>query len=132
MTITIPGDPVGKERPRVANGHAYTPAKTKTYEEKVKWCYKQAHGRPISGPVFVAITAYYPIPKNATKADRAAMESNARLPMRKPDADNIGKIILDALNGVAYKDDAQVVGLVVLKRYGEPRVEVNIMGKEKE
>lgn len=84
----------------------------------------------ITGPVFIAITAYHPIPKSANKADRAAMESNARLPMRKPDADNIGKIILDALNGVAYKDDSQVVGLLVLKRYGEPRVEVNIMGKE--
>ena len=132
MTFTIPGDPIGKERPRVANGHAYTPAKTKAYEDKVRWCFKQAHGRPISGPVFIAITAHYPIPKKATKADRAAMEAGARLPMRKPDVDNIAKICMDALNGVAYKDDAQVVGLVVLKRYGEPRVEVNIMGKEKE
>ena len=130
MTFTIPGDPMGKERPRVAKGHAYTPTKTKAYEELVAWCFKQAKGRIKDGPVFVAITAYYKIPQMATKADREAMESNTRLPMRKPDADNIAKIILDALTGVAYKDDSQVVGLVVLKRYGEPRVEVNIMGKE--
>ena len=128
MTFTIPGDPIGKERPRVANGHAYTPAKTKAYEDKVRWCFKQAKGKLIDGPVAVAITAYYSIPKKTPKAAREAMESGARLPMKKPDADNIAKAICDALNGIAYKDDSQIVALLVFKRFGEPRVEVNIMG----
>ena len=128
MTFTIPGDPIGKERPRVVKGHAYTPAKTKAYEDKVRWCFKQAHGKLIEGPVAVAITAYHAIPRKASKAVREAMESGARLPLKKPDADNIAKAICDALNGIAYKDDSQIVALLVFKRFGEPRVEVNIMG----
>ena len=130
MTFTVPGDPFGKQRPRVANGRAYTPSQTKDYETKVAWCFRQGKGKIYDGPVYIAITAYYPIPKRASKAERAEIACGARLPLRKPDADNIAKVILDALNGLAYHDDAQVVGLTVLKRYGEPRVEVNIMGKE--
>ena len=132
MIIYIPGDPVGKERPRhTRNGHTYTPEKTKAYEAKVAACFLKAHGKRIDGPVFVAITAYMPIPKRATKADRAAMEAGTRLPMKRPDADNIAKIVMDALNGLAYHDDAQVIGLSVLKRYGDPHVEINIMGGDK-
>lgn len=132
MTIYIPGDPVGKERPRhTKSGHTYTPEKTKAYEAKVAACFRKAHGKRLDGPVFLAITAYMPIPKRATKADRAAMEAGARLPMKRPDADNIAKVCMDALNGLAYHDDAQVIGLSVLKRYGEPHVEINIMGGDK-
>lgn len=132
MIFTIPGEPTGKARPRVVKGHAYTPAKTKAYEDKVRWCFKQAHGKLIDGPVFIAITAYFKIPKNATKAQREEMETGVRLPLKPSDADNIAKIVMDSLIGQAYKDDAQVVGLLVLKRYGDPRMEVNIVGKEKE
>lgn len=132
MTIYIPGDPVGKERPRhTKNGHTYTPEKTKAYEAKVAAAFYKAHGKRLDGPVFLAITAYMPIPKRATKADRAAMEAGTRLPMKRPDADNIAKVCMDALNGLAYHDDAQVIGLSVLKRYGEPHVEINIMGGDK-
>lgn len=132
MIIYIPGDPVGKERPRhTRSGHTYTPEKTKAYEAKVAACFLKARGKRTDGPVFVAITAYMPIPKRATKADRAAMEAGARLPMKRPDADNIAKVCMDALNGLAYHDDAQVIGLSVLKRYGEPHVEINIMGGDK-
>ena len=132
MIIYIPGDPIGKERPRhTRSGHTYTPEKTKAYEAKVAACFLKANGKRIDGPVLVAITAYTPIPKRATKADRAAMEAGARLPMKRPDADNIAKVCMDALNGLAYHDDAQVIGLSVLKRYGEPHVEINIMGGDK-
>ena len=57
MTFTIPGEPVGKGRPRVDRGRAHTPAKTKAYEEKVAWCYKQAHGRLHEGPLRMVVTA---------------------------------------------------------------------------
>ena len=46
---------------------------------------------------------------------------------KKIDCDNLAKIILDSLNGIAYKDDAQVCELLVSKYYGdEPRVEVKL------
>ena len=48
-------------------------------------------------------------------------------PIKKPDMDNIAKIILDSLNGLAYLDDKQVTKLVIWKKYGDiPKVEVNI------
>ena len=47
-------------------------------------------------------------------------------PTKKPDADNIAKVVCDALNGLAYKDDAQVIDLTVHKRFGDPKVIVKI------
>ena len=80
---------------------------------------------PAEGPVSVTILARYPIPKSATKAKRAGMISGALLPTKKPDLDNVAKIVCDALNGVAYKDDAQVVELRVHKRFSEnPQIQV--------
>ena len=132
MIFTIPGPPFGKERPRF-EGHAHTPAKTKAYEEVVAWAWKQARGRTLEGPVRIYITAYYAIPKSAGKKARAAMLAGEILPTKTPDADNVGKIIMDALNKRAYKDDAQVVTLCVMKRYAEePRVVVEIEGETAE
>ena len=73
------------------------------------------------------IIAYFPIPKSTSKKKRDEMERGLILPTKKPDTDNIAKAILDALNGLAYYDDAQVVHLEVQKRYSnEPRAEVFI------
>lgn len=77
--------------------------------------------------VRVMITAYCSIPKNASKALRELMISGANRPAKKPDWDNIGKAVCDALNGVAYKDDAQIICGKVEKYYSDtPRVEVEI------
>lgn len=78
-------------------------------------------------PLLVTITAYFPIPSKATKAERAMILSGGGHVTSKPDADNIAKIILDALNGIAYEDDAQVEELTVRRRYAaEPCVRVTI------
>lgn len=47
------------------------------------------------------------------------MLANRIFPVKKPDCDNIAKIILDALNKIAYKDDSQVIELSVKKLYSE-------------
>ena len=130
ITFTIPGPPVGKARPRVANGHAYTPASTRTYEEAVRARWRAARHAPFGPdvPLYALIAAYHAIPASASRRARETMARNAVLPMKKPDADNIAKIILDALNGMAYADDKQVVRLEVIKRYtpGEPYVQVTL------
>jgi Holliday junction resolvase RusA-like endonuclease len=76
----------------------------------------------------VYITAFFPIPKSTSKKNRALMLEDKLLPTKKPDSDNIAKVICDALNGVAYGDDTQIVKLVVNKRYTaeEPKVIVYI------
>ena len=67
----------------------------------------------------IEIKAFYPIPKSSTKKQRLAIEQGAVRPQTKPDCDNIIKGVLDALNGVAYYDDKQVVCVSCNKYYSE-------------
>ena len=119
VEIIIPGKPVGKGRPRfsTANGfpRSYTPAKTVEYENLVRLAWMQAGHEKIEGPIQVIIDASFPIPKGTSK--KKASEIDKKAYPHKPDCDNIAKTVLDALNGIAYDDDAQVVSLRVQKNY---------------
>lgn len=127
IEFTVPGEPQGKARPRVTRYGTYTPKKTVNYEKAIKNAFLSAGGRRAESPVKVSITAYYKIPKSASKANEQKMLSNELLPCKKPDLDNIAKCVCDALNGVAYKDDAQVCSLNMKKRYSkEPCIIVSI------
>ena len=127
----IEGKPVGKGRPRfrrIGNFvQTYTPTATADYEKLVRLRFQNAGGVITEKPVRVEITAFFAPPKSARKKQKAEMLANLILPMKKPDADNIAKIILDALNKIAYKDDSQVIELSVKKLYSEvARVSVHI------
>lgn len=75
----------------------------------------------------VVINAYYPIPKSASKKKQAAMLAGTLRPTKKPDCDNVVKVVLDSLNAIAYHDDVQVVDVGLRKWYSnEPRVVVAI------
>ena len=75
----------------------------------------------------VRVMAYYTIPKSISKKKRQAMLDHKVRPTKKPDFDNIGKVICDSLNGIAYRDDAQIVDAQVRKFYSDtPRVVVII------
>lgn len=132
MTFSIPGAPQGKARSRtVFNGkRTYTPEKTVNYEALVKLSYQQAAGGLFLGagvPVRVRIDAYYDTPKSESKKKLRNMLAGLLFPTKKPDWDNIGKIVCDALNGIAWKDDAQIVDGHVLKHYSEvPHTDVLI------
>ena len=130
VDFTVQGAPQGKARPRVTRHGTYTPAKTKAYEQAVQLAYMmQAQGCtfPADAALMVVIDAYYPIPKSASKSKRQKMLDGCIRPTVKPDADNVAKAICDALNGEAWRDDAQIVNLIVRKWYSEkPRVDVQI------
>lgn len=135
MIFVIPGEPVGKGRPKFStfNGHAvaYTPNKTVSYENLVKLSYQQQCTDAVpfeKGVQLIAeITAYFSIPKSASKKKTADMVMHKIRPTKKPDTDNIAKAVLDALNGIAYYDDSQIVSLTVHKLYNEyPKVIVAI------
>ena len=131
IEFNVLGEPQGKARPRVVRGHAYTPVKTAAYEDHIRLAYKAAAcGRqPAEKGVTLQITvvAYYAIPKSASKPIRDLMAIGTIRPVKKPDVDNIGKIVLDALNGIAYHDDAQVTELIIGKYYDkEPRIHIQI------
>lgn len=127
--FTVPGKPMGKQRPRVLkSGVAFTPNETVNYETTVKWAYiSQYSDKPLEGPIAMNIRAYFAIPKSTSKNKKEKMETGIIRPTRKPDMDNIVKIIADALNGVAYRDDSQIVKCSIEKLYSDqPRVEIEI------
>lgn len=130
----IPGAPVGKGRPRFSKGgHAYTPAKTASYEAYVRAAWMQSwHSAPPAGvPVMVRIEAVFPIPHSYTKKRKRQILEGGVPALKKPDIDNIVKIILDALNGVAYADDKDIIEVHARKRYQGPGEEagVTVMAK---
>lgn len=130
--FTVPGEPVGKGRPRMSKFGVYTPARTKAYEDRVKICCRNVYkGEPKTGEIKAEIVAYYSIPKSRSKKWKELAEAGLVHPTKKPDCDNIAKIILDALNGIVYVDDSAVTELVVVKKYSDiPRVEVKIYSEE--
>ncbi|WP_415306488.1 RusA family crossover junction endodeoxyribonuclease [Clostridium perfringens] len=127
--VVVTGKIRGKARPRVCRGHAFTPKDTVQYEKLVRDCYKQQDGRYLEGPIKALIIAYYKIPKSYSKKRVQAIRDGLEKPTKKPDADNIGKIILDSLNGIAYKDDSQIIELIITKKYTEDfeRVEFELI-----
>lgn len=129
MHFEVMGMPQGKARARTGKGFSYTPEKTVLYENLIKTSFLAADNKKTffdKEPVEMYITALFPIPKSTTKKDRERIRNKELFPTKKPDADNIAKVICDALNGVAYHDDTQVVKLSVRKAYteDEPKVVV--------
>jgi Holliday junction resolvase RusA-like endonuclease len=119
VEFTIPGEPVGKQRPKASfqQKRIYTPEKTINYESFVKHCY---YGNPhfCERQVAVEIKAYMPIPSSVSKKKQQQMLEEIIRPSKKPDLDNVVKSILDGLNGVAYTDDKQVIRITAEKFYG--------------
>ena len=124
---------MGKQRPKFARAgqytKTYTPEKTVNYETLVKEMYALSKGKYYENEqLLINVIAYFPIPKSKSKKVQEAMENGDLRPTKKPDCDNILKIICDALNGIAYKDDAQIVSANISKWYSDrPRVEVSLM-----
>lgn len=109
IRIIIPGRPVPKQRPRFTRtGHIYTPQGTKDYEDFVGWKAKEVIKEPLEGDIALYIRVY--VNRNVFA-----------------DIDNIAKAIMDGLNGVAYKDDRQVVCLSIQRiKDREERVEIEL------
>ena len=129
--IEIDESITGKQRPRmnIYTGKAYTPTKTKNYEYLVKQIFinKYPNFTPIEGRVAMTIIAYFEIPKSTSKK-KAEMICDEISPTKKPDWDNIGKIVSDALNKFAYKDDSQITDVRIFKKYSTiPKVIVKIL-----
>lgn len=118
FSFTVVGAVRGKPRPRFSRGHAYTPTAYAQYERHIADEYMRQGGQMLSGPILVLIEVYRKLPKQRPK--RVTFEPDTF----KPDADNIAKAVLDALNGVAYADDSQVVELTVRKNPRERRQEM--------
>lgn len=149
VIFNVTGEPVGKGRPRFyrrgAGVGTYTPDKTIEYEERIRQAFLRAGRLPkvvygdatngyVTEPLFpegvplkMEVMAVFGIPKSASKKKAAEMLDGRINPTKKPDADNIAKIVADALNGIAFRDDAQIAEIHIWKVYGkQPRITVNL------
>src|SRR5699024_8530062 len=140
IRFTVLGEPHGKGRPRFAArynpvtqeayGQAHTPEKTVIYENLIRTEYSiQTHGFRFLDDAMLdmRIHAYYSIPKRTSPKKGMAMLEVKIRPTKKPDMDNVLKVVADSLNQVAYKDDTQIVDAQCRKFYSEtPKIEVLI------
>ena len=145
LFFEVPGQPVGKARPRFTRtGHAYTPKKTTDYEAAVRKAFRIAYPNhePFTGAVSIEVYAFFAIPPSWPKWKREKAAEGQVPHLSKPDGSNVLKGVEDAIGprrhgrkvipGLAYGDDSQITDAGIQKRYAtRPRVEVNITeGKE--
>ena len=122
MKIFIPGEPIAQPRAKVSTKNGFARAYTErdhpihAYKQAIRLAYVNAGGDVLEGPVSIRIVCWFGRPKSHSKKRRQQREPK----ITKPDADNLGKGNLDALNEIAYDDDGQVYMLTVEKWYVGP------------
>jgi Holliday junction resolvase RusA-like endonuclease len=117
----VPGKPGVKGRPRFARGHAHTSKATKAVESQIAFhAYNARPEAPIEGPVGLAITFVFKIPKSWTKAKTLEAMTQGWAHTSRKDLDNMVKAVCDAMQTTAawFEDDSQVVALIANKRWG--------------
>lgn len=125
VNFTVPGEPVGKGRPRAAkrgkNITLYTPEKTANYENLVALAAQKAMlCKPLfKGALRMRLHIFTAPPQSWSQKKRAQALRGEILPTTKPDLDNVLKAVADACNNVVFVDDKQIVEVYVAKRYSE-------------
>jgi len=139
IKLTIYELPIGKGRPKFSRAggfvRAYTPKRTRDYQQLVADCFKENYPnhKPYEGALRIDAIFYMKIPKGTSKKKRQLMLENKIKHKKKPDKDNLEKAVTDPLNKLAYIDDSQIVESHVYKKYGEiPRTEIIITPLEDE
>ena len=123
VTFKVDVDPVGKQRARYARRgnfvQTYTPDKTRNYETLLKEAAIEAMGssEPLETPVSLYLYIRVPIPKSYSKKKVEACLNGLEQPMKKPDSSNVLKSVEDAMNGVVYVDDCQIINHHITRVY---------------
>ena len=136
IVLELDGEPRGKGRPRSRVAWTkdykpfvavYTDVETRAYEDALAWAAKAAYrGKPLSGALCIAVTAFMGVPKSWSAKKRDAALVGAIRPVGTPDFDNISKVI-DALHGIIFENDSQIVDARVIKLYDErPRLRIEV------
>ena len=110
-------------------GIAFTPKPTRIAEAFIKSLFVQKYPGhvPVEGPLELLVLAYYQIPQSASKKIQEEMATGKIRPLKKPDLSNVLKLCEDALNGIAYRDDSQIVDVGCEKWYSRtPHLEIKI------
>lgn len=140
IKFIVYGEPQSKLRAKArinrktGSVYMYTPETTRNYEEGFAGqSLKSKPDKLITGPIKIRISVYRSPPKSLTKKDRVLLLKGELFPIRKPDLDNYIKICLDALRGIYFIDDNQIIEFLpgTSKNYSDtPRVEVELCFNE--
>lgn len=132
LFFTFDIEPTPQLRPRVSSRggyvRVYDPPKVKQFKRILRSLADDQYARPpLIGPLSVSLTFYRPVQKSISQTEREQRLSNRSKPVVKPDTDNYIKSTLDALNGVLWHDDSQIVKITGEKRYSDhPRITVGV------
>lgn len=124
IDFIIPGKPVPMPRPRFTrNGHTYNPPKAQLKKKEISILARNEMTRRSVGitdrAVTLEINCYFEPPKSYTLKKLKQISNGQLQYIKKPDVDNLAKTVLDALNGIAYNDDSQVIKMIVSKEYSD-------------
>lgn len=133
-SFVLRGTPVPQGRPRFARSPkgfvmAYDPAKSKAYKQAIALeASLNAPEKPFECPVRLSLRIYLPIPKSLSKKKHEEASAGVIRPQKKPDVSNILKGVEDAMKGIVYADDSQIVEYGVLGKWysDDPRIEVKV------
>lgn len=122
LDMFIPITPVAKGRPRfLGKGKVYTPQETLVAERSIKILVKNEMSKQqialTEDMVCLKMIFYYALPRKLSERDRLLADMDMLYKATRPDIDNLAKLVCDALNGILYKDDNQVVKLICEKKY---------------
>lgn len=134
IIITVPGNPIAKKRPRFARRGNFVATYNIQQTEEGRFLFevqKQFKREPVQGAVKIDLKFFMPIPKSASKKQRAAMIGCAIDHVKKPDIDNLIKFTLDCLSGLVFCDDRQIIKISGSKAYHpQPATEIYIECRE--
>jgi Holliday junction resolvase RusA-like endonuclease len=124
QVIIVPWPIKGKGRPRAScfGGRIsmHTPKETVNAEAHIKQCCIQQIGNPVlEGALIVKIKSFLEIPNSWSNKKKQAAKMGQIKPTGKPDIDNIAKLVADSLNKIAWKDDSQIVEMILQKSYSD-------------
>ncbi|WP_346709028.1 RusA family crossover junction endodeoxyribonuclease [Limosilactobacillus oris] len=132
LFFTFDIEPTPQLRPRVSSRggyvRVYDPPKVANFKRILCSLAVHQYARPpLLGALSVSLTFYRPVQKSISKTERERRLSNRSKPVVKPDTDNYIKSTLDALNGILWHDDAQIVKITGEKRYSDhPKITVSV------